>query len=1040
MGNETQSIVADALAAIAQAAPGTTVASCDAGDQWDANADTLVFSYRRDFAALWGIGNSAGKSGGLNAVASGLAGRVLTLVVVWDGIPAGNTGPVATAGYLTPIDWAVALSLTVQHSVSVGKRNVSSADYPSLRILVLDIASQSITNSSSDLFVRQFPKRDVMSMPWIRLFSPVVDGDNGWGAEKLIDNLASTVSRNYVPTMREVFGNAKPDLDAVRRLWSTFLTKPIEADDHHAIANLIGPMLLMGDTSQDDSNMQALRCLMEAIGLVPRKFRDGMEEDDVGTGRAILREGHAWYVKDSREKKLKLLVLDDQWRQGWGEVICRAVGVPYQSVAGDGSGLVSLGLNASGIEVKAAESAEWLIQKLEENGANDRRFKLSLDDDADAEELLFLDLRLFSGKPIKDEANFIERLAHIAERFPAGGKSPWPGFTADELSRVREWTTLANENGATNELRNDPRYHVALTILARIISLVDLSYPVVLFSSTGKKRIVEPLRGYGNVITIFGKPEILVLNHNDYIEVARDQFSAAMKSARLILNARKRCRDFVDTTNPYHKAISKPLGSSKFYHVEFYVDETNPHESALKDLGPIRRDTTQRDTGWRVGGCFAVFEGNSSEEAMANADRFEDNLVQEGVRYFVLDSNGPQPLKVIEEKGHSCQPFLSKAIKTNPPVCLGIASLYQETNAIRPSDVNFFDVHHDDQLYLSTLNALVEAFLFESLPAIFGTRAESVSLSLFAANRINAINADRAGCDVTTAAMKDDFSSGISWEPRGAAKVIQSTFLESEFAPIVRSVCKNREVRRIFRALAVQLWYQNEVKRTPDRFVCRQCKVSFRTTKMNAVTPQKGMKCRGRVESVDKNSNSIVRLSPNYKGIVFGKALTIGKEIDVEVISMPKESWHKYPLKMISEAGSQFPYLQVERCPVCKLPDHVRPDSRALHYVADQILTSMFGNGCRSYCPSFGKLVPGEFEDSLDNFPAVLSASRALDDCDPVRAVIDFPLGATRKILIKDKDEKNHKPAIRDYVRYRIGASLASISGDTFTTIVDRLT
>src|SRR5436309_1307080 len=119
--------VVDALVAIGESAQGAPVSRGwdESGSAW-----AQIFSYSRDFDTLWGLSpkknlptvaasaieapeRSEEGEPSLSSVARRLifANSLRLIVVVWDGIPAPETGPVDTTRYLTPVDWAVALAL-----------------------------------------------------------------------------------------------------------------------------------------------------------------------------------------------------------------------------------------------------------------------------------------------------------------------------------------------------------------------------------------------------------------------------------------------------------------------------------------------------------------------------------------------------------------------------------------------------------------------------------------------------------------------------------------------------------------------------------------------------------------------------------------------------------------------------------------------------------------------------------------------------------------------------------------------------------------
>jgi len=95
-----------------------------------------------------------------------------TFVIVWDGMPARNSQDdfANTSKYLTPIDWAIGLSLSVQMAIT--NHNEAQHEYPDLKILIFTPEPQITLNTDAIRLVEQFPRRDIKYLPWVRIFSP----------------------------------------------------------------------------------------------------------------------------------------------------------------------------------------------------------------------------------------------------------------------------------------------------------------------------------------------------------------------------------------------------------------------------------------------------------------------------------------------------------------------------------------------------------------------------------------------------------------------------------------------------------------------------------------------------------------------------------------------------------------------------------------------------------------------------------------------------------------------------------------------------
>ena len=462
-----------------------------------------IYSYQNEanFKNLWEFNSSSDTK---------------TMIVVWDGIPEKTLSSVVdTSKYLTPIDWAVGYSLSI-------KKRIEQNTYPDLRILIFDDGSQSVSFSDSLKFVYQYCNKEIVSMPWIRIFSdmaafsrtlndldPNVSKSSNQSEEdkmpkpwwKRIFSAKAPASvrdieirEEVLLSMKEAFDKKTCDLDSIKGIWAASLTRPSIQGDHHAIANLVGPLLLIKEEG-DDLHVDALQGLMGSIGLLPEKD----ENND-----ALLTKGNpwiSWNPHKSRLKQLKLILIDDMFQMGWGKILCLATGVDYKEPSKDDGKdkLVKISeCNAGENEkfiVKATSSANWILKKLETLTSTDNRFEFSLDDSVACPEILFLDLRLYSGGNFKDEVAFFSELIKIAKKFEERQNKnlSWPGFSGGEKGEIKRIENWINKN---NKKQEDPEYVEALTLLPRILALTDLSLPIILFSSTGRRDITEKLKPY----------------------------------------------------------------------------------------------------------------------------------------------------------------------------------------------------------------------------------------------------------------------------------------------------------------------------------------------------------------------------------------------------------------------------------------------------------------------------------------------------------------------------------------------------------------
>jgi hypothetical protein len=606
------------------------------------------------------------------------------------------------------LDWAVGFSLAAQSQED---------DAPDFRILVLDLASYRFKAADSVRYFAQFSPRGPRTMPWIRLFRPLGDGQPEGGVVEDLDilplALLADLHKHCLKFFTEVPATDRSSvLATVHRIWAASLSQPAEAGDHHALANLVGPLLLR-TTSVGDARAQALHVLLKQVGLVPstlitcgkceKKIDRSAdkcpqcETPHVRDVQPLLTDNKAWIdwnqeqeqtgndsrswktlvqrILDQDKAPLRFLLVDDNaFQTGWAELVCMALGAQWV-LDGPQHGQPQLGRTQEGqpqpgqpqagqpqpgqpllvgtrkligtenqeelpLEVYAVESADkWLdrISAFPKFAEGDGRLPSSETISAetiaqhprpqisqaatviqrfrfdcglstrDGEQpvplvdILLLDLRLHQGKSLPAEAGYFQRLLQKAKEFCIDDPDqevvislPWPGFTRAELNLMADWVreALAGEPTARRE---DPRYHRALTLLPRLISLMDCSLPIVLFSSTGRREILEFLKPYGSIITAFEKPRLAAIPDPGVAGHTAGRFRDAIEAAFALVVARRLCGrlpkiGWSDISN----------GNAGHWTIELMLDE----EGQLYDAK--KRNNPDPD-GLTLGGLLAVY-------------------------------------------------------------------------------------------------------------------------------------------------------------------------------------------------------------------------------------------------------------------------------------------------------------------------------------------------------------------------------------------------------------------------------------------------
>ncbi len=129
---------------------------------------------------------------------------------------------------------------------------------------------------------------------------------------------------------------------------------------------------------------------------------------------------------------------------------------------------------------------------------------------------------------------------------------------------------------------------------------MDLSLPIVLFSSTHRREIIEGLKAYGNIITIFEKPRLLAVTQDETVALAKVQFQQAVERALDLVATRRLCADLSIVV------CESPTLQPKI--VEIYVEESG------------------NDSDFRVGGLIVAYPTEQAVSIFASQLR-KANLV-----------------------------------------------------------------------------------------------------------------------------------------------------------------------------------------------------------------------------------------------------------------------------------------------------------------------------------------------------------------------------------------------------------------------------
>lgn len=618
----------------------------------------------------------------------GLSDRI---IIVW-GRTAGDGAlwPIDASGCLSPLDWAAAYA---RHRLNGKGQHSEDDDWP--QIMILD-ADPDVHGSVPTLAHYQTLRED--QLLWLTVPKhPDLNDICEWLAskpEKLSQAGQDTLSR----FLREI----RLNLTEVRT----------EGDyDRHAISNIVAPMVLLGNAARKTRHSEALLKLLKAC--------------DLCTLATVSKSA------ETSRHNYEILLVDDQAEHGWAEWLKKSLNPARFEYCTSPDALLDA------LEKQLAEADNEANSAQQGAKAKDLRFRLQLPGIENATNpVLFLDLRLFSGKADAERA-FLQRLLKLIEERFLGSDLAWPGFDLNEEAFRKARAALAPAKGETSRAPTpsfdleSPSYHEVLTWLPRVVALADMSLPIILFSSTGRRDLVEPFKPYGNIITSFEKPRLNDLAatsvgnagnnaRGSCVALLRD---AAMKG-RTWLNAREAANRIKNTK--LDPLIEARKAFSTKSHFEIYHDESrNVEEDAFRVVSLLvgfddATSANRENSNFPIKFCW----GNRGSDEHCLEKRVE----------------GRYPKEVLKNQiGRWNDVILPKINIEKTPILLTVAALGAGTS-FQSESSSIFDPAGLDNINSDLLMLQWESLLVDVLPSLLRSRnAVNVSISLYGATRFRSV-------------------------------------------------------------------------------------------------------------------------------------------------------------------------------------------------------------------------------------------------------------------------------------------------------------
>ena len=441
-------------------------------------------------------------------------------VIVWSSTWHDSAmGVVNSESLLSPIEWAAVRQHACEKVGATANTIIISPD-PTIQTALPGMKMLGALNS--EMF------------PWLRV----------WDGDALIDRVRESrgdILRIVAPIPCEHAIGFSP-------IWEQHLRSGVtsEPSTNHSLSNVVGAALL-NPASCASPHVAALQKIFQVLDLLPKhpagdeiRKADGIQS----TTKAVLLDDMA-----------------DRWKPFVAEtlglapdaLICPPVGRGQKSDLGALNHLIT--------------SLEQFVE------SPSRQCFLSIADIvpqicANKENcVLLLDLRLFGGEGDKlstDETVYIDRLLELAGTiFSKKWNSAYPLISPDECDMALE--------GATGSQIESAGHRKAHTILARLISLIDPTLPIIIFSSSNQHLILKEFSGYKNIIVRFQKPSFRQAT-GDWQTVSvttRESLRDAWRQAEYMLRVRSILRHLDE------RPIQPPiLNMPQCSRIEVFLDES----------------------------------------------------------------------------------------------------------------------------------------------------------------------------------------------------------------------------------------------------------------------------------------------------------------------------------------------------------------------------------------------------------------------------------------------------------------------------------
>lgn len=630
----------------------------------------LVLDYgcEEDFRAAW---SDEFANGDLN----------LPVIILWDGREwSKDPQEKCLVPHVTPLDWVLAFCINAWKTM--GEK---------FRIHIVDITGFKHTSWAMKMRVLLLSE-----MPWVTLHAPLVLNQKrasvGYlpilGEKGLFEKDNQKWNLRSPREERSSRWQSSDELKYFAQQWAATL---LRTGDHHDLNNILGPSAIdrAGLRAEGHSYLKAFLQRLHWSELLSNL--EHSNEDN----------------KPVFQEPIDILAIDDNIEHGWGGVLARILGLsPEYSEDVESIGRSPKVIaSGNGATLFGAAAPQFLLDYLAPDDIKTYTSR-NYDSPLTSEEkpwVLVLDIHILTGR---EENDWAKKLLAIARKIGDIDQNnlAWRGFSQDEIGSIDAYLHSGEFAG------DSYGYDLALSLLPRLCALRWPAVPILIFSGTGRRKLMSVLADYGNITLAPPKPNLLGGDGEGEVERFMAGWRNELKKISQLVEVQRKLIVLAKKEEPR-------ITQQNYRHIVIALDEAGEWGCPPS----------------HIGGAFIVTEGNSKQDAIAGSVVAQEYLREAGVIYYDQPPYYLEASEVgdnlsalsIKNKKSKCREAVEGALEKGG-FELGVLRL----EISLPQNDEGSGQEYSDYYYLKGLSDSLELYFSEYLPSL-GYDMDKTSISIW---------------------------------------------------------------------------------------------------------------------------------------------------------------------------------------------------------------------------------------------------------------------------------------------------------------------